>query len=202
MIKAVIFDYGRVLIKILPDEEYLKIFARAFGVSLTQFKKVSPPYFRPLDRGLPEEKFWPKLAKALKRSVPEKAATIFVKPFLKALVFYPEVFALVRLLRQKGIKTAVLSNNMLTQAQLLKERGGYQDFDEVILSCWVGLRKPDPAIYKLTARRLAVKCTECLFIDDNEKYLIPAKKLGMQTILAKNPQQVVKEVLNILSLKN
>jgi len=198
MIKAVIFDYGGVVIKILPDLEYEQIFADAFGVSLAEFQKILPPFFRQLDLGLPEKKFWPLISEAFKKPVPKNADKIFVEPFLKALVFYSEIFDLVRKLKQKGIKTAVLSTNMETQERLIRERHGYDDFDVVVLSNSVGLRKPDPEIYKLTVQKLKVKYTECLFIDDNEVNLFPAEKLGMKTILAKNPRQVVKDILKVL----
>lgn len=197
MIKAVIFDYGGVLIKILPDEEYLKIFADAFGVSLAEFQRVVPPFFRKLDLGLPEKEFWPLISRALKKPIPINADKIFVEPFLKNLVFHQEVFDLVRRLKEKGIKTAVLSTNMETQDRLIQKRHGYDDFDVVILSNRVGLRKPDPKIYKLTARQLKVKCSECIYIDDIENNLLPAQKLGMKTILAKNPRQVVEDVLKV-----
>lgn len=202
MIKAVIFDYGGVVIKILPDLEYEQIFADAFGVSLAEFQKISFPFFRQLDLGLPERKFWPLIAKAFKKPVPQNADKIFVEPFLKNLVFYKEVLALVRKLKEKGIKTAVLSTNMETQERLLRERQGYDDFDLVILSNRVGLRKPDPKIYKLTAKQLGVRCSECIYVDDIKNNLLPAQKLGMKTILAKNPRQVVKDILSILSFKN
>lgn len=198
MIKAVIFDYGGVLIKILPDEEYLRIFAEAFGVSLEEFQRVVLPFFCKLDLGLPEKEFWPLIATALRKPVPKNANKIFVEPFLKALVFYSDVFDLVGKLKAKGIKTAVLSTSMETQDKLISERHGYDAFDLVILSNRVGLRKPDPEIYKLTARQLKVKCSECLYIDDIKDNLLPAQKLGMKTILAKSPRQVVEEVLKIL----
>ena len=39
-------------------------------------------------------------------------------------------------------------------------------FDDVVLSCAVGLRKPDPAIYQLACERLGVEPEECLFVGD------------------------------------
>jgi epoxide hydrolase-like predicted phosphatase len=138
----------------------------------------------------------------MKKPIPKNADKIFVQPFLKALVFYPEIFDLVRRLRQKGIKTAVLSNNMETQERLIRERHGYDNFDLVILSNRVGLRKPDPEIYKLAVKKLKVKFSECVYVDDIEKNLIPARELGIKTILVTNPKQVAKNVLNTLSLNN
>lgn len=56
-------------------------------------------------------------------------------------------------------------------------------FDTMIISAEVGMVKPDPAIFKLTARKLGVEPSECIFTDDIEKYLHGAESVGMMTIL-------------------
>jgi putative hydrolase of the HAD superfamily len=52
----------------------------------------------------------------------------------------------------------------------------------VVESSVVGLRKPDPKIYKLACERLSVKPAETVFLDDLGPNLVPAKKLGIYTI--------------------
>jgi putative hydrolase of the HAD superfamily len=54
---------------------------------------------------------------------------------------------------------------------------------EVIISGEVGIRKPDPAIYRLAADKIGRPPGECIFVDDVEVNLIPARALGMETIL-------------------
>jgi len=55
--------------------------------------------------------------------------------------------------------------------------------DEVVLSCTVGLRKPDPAIYLLTCDRLGVEPEECLFVGDGANdELAGAKRVGMKAV--------------------
>ena len=44
--------------------------------------------------------------------------------------------------------------------------------------------------------RLKVKANECIYIDDREVNLEPAKKLGMKTILFRNAKQLKKELIN------
>jgi putative hydrolase of the HAD superfamily len=63
------------------------------------------------------------------------------------------------------------------------------------------MRKPELKIYRLTLKKLKVKPEECIFIDDKEKNLKPAKKLGIKTVLAKNPKQVIRDVCKILRIK-
>ena len=45
------------------------------------------------------------------------------------------------------------------------------------------IRKPDERIFQLTMEKLAVKASECLYVDDRRGYLEAAGKVGMHTIL-------------------
>lgn len=56
-------------------------------------------------------------------------------------------------------------------------------FEVIISSANSGVAKPDPRIYRLLLRALKAKPKECLFIDDKEKNLHPAEKLGMSVLL-------------------
>lgn len=199
MIKAVIFDYGDVIIYV-PEKIIVEGIANSYQMPLEEFMKVVPPLFHKFDKGLPEKKFWVLLSKKLGKPIPKNCFSLFVDPFLKHLVFYPEVLSLVKRLRKKGIKTAVLSNNCHPQEKVIRDLHGFDDFDLVILSNRVGLRKPDPKIYKLTVEKLGVKPSECIYVEDKETYLTPAQKLGMRTILAVSPRQTVKEVSRLVSL--
>jgi len=55
-------------------------------------------------------------------------------------------------------------------------------FDTVIFSCRVGLVKPEPEIYRMCLSYLALKAEDCLFIDDSEKNIAGAQKIGLNTI--------------------
>jgi len=55
----------------------------------------------------------------------------------------------------------------------------YTAFDAIIISALVGLRKPDPAIYELTAARLSVPPAHCLLVDDKARNTEVARAIGM-----------------------
>jgi len=59
-------------------------------------------------------------------------------------------------------------------------------FERVIVSCDVGVRKPRPKIYKLTLRKLKLKPSQTIFIDDLQWNTKPPQKFWMKTILFKN----------------
>jgi len=63
-------------------------------------------------------------------------------------------------------------------------------FDVFFSSCYLGVAKPDPAIYRLALQLTGRSAGECLVIDDRETNLAVARELGMQTILYRDPAQL------------
>jgi putative hydrolase of the HAD superfamily len=57
-----------------------------------------------------------------------------------------------------------------------------------ILSCDVGMKKPDSGIYLLACERLGVEPGECLFIGDGDsRELTGATNVGMTAVLIRAP---------------
>jgi len=82
----------------------------------------------------------------------------------------------VRRARAAGLKTALLSNSWGNEydEDLLAEL-----FDTTVISGEVGLRKPEPEIYRLTASRLGVPPGQCVFVDDLAPNIRGAVEVGM-----------------------
>jgi epoxide hydrolase-like predicted phosphatase len=203
MIKAVIFDYGGVL-KVphrLSDD-----LPTIFNISEDEVKKQresTAPLFSLFQRDLiKENEFWKRYAEIVKKPVPKNCRELARELYQKSLILYPEVRKFVKKLRDKKIETAVLSNIIKLQADIIRKNNGYEGFDVVVLSYKEKLEKPAPEIYLLTAERLGVKSDECIFIDDKEKNILIAKSLGMKIVLANNPDQVIKDVSHIINLEN
>jgi putative hydrolase of the HAD superfamily len=57
-------------------------------------------------------------------------------------------------------------------------------------SCFLGIRKPDEAIYRLALQVTQREADECLFIDDREVNLECPREMGLQTILCDNAFQL------------
>lgn len=79
-------------------------------------------------------------------------------------------------------KIGIISN--AGEDWVLKILGGdYKNlFDDIVLSYKVGLIKPEPEIYEMSARNLGVKEEECVFIDDILRYCQGAEQVGMNSI--------------------
>lgn len=86
-------------------------------------------------------------------------------------------------LRAAGIRLACLSNDVTAWSLRLRERFALVDrIDEWVISGAVGVRKPDPAIYRILLDRLGVAAPEVLFVDDRAKNLEPALALGLRAV--------------------
>jgi putative hydrolase of the HAD superfamily len=74
-------------------------------------------------------------------------------------------------------------------------------FELVVDSAWVGMRKPDPAIYRLTMERLGgLAPEEHLFVDDNELNIEAARDLGLHAIHFRSNEQAIPEIRAALGL--
>jgi putative hydrolase of the HAD superfamily len=95
----------------------------------------------------------------------------------------------VRGARASGVRTALISNSWGTS---IYDPGALEDlFDVVIISGEVGLHKPQPEIYRLTAERLGVEPEECVFVDDLRENVRGAEQVGMTAILHRDPEATV-----------
>jgi putative hydrolase of the HAD superfamily len=63
-------------------------------------------------------------------------------------------------------------------------------FPVFVSSCFVGLRKPEPAIYQLALDLTQKAAAECVFIDDRVLNLDAARLLGMHTIQMLDVEQL------------
>lgn len=100
----------------------------------------------------------------------------------------------VRRLRADGYRLAVLTNNVAEWSSFWRASIPIDLFDVVVDSCEVGLRKPDPAIFRLTCERLGVEPGEAVFLDDSPGHIDSARALGLRTILVTGPEQALAEL--------
>jgi HAD superfamily hydrolase (TIGR01509 family) len=75
-------------------------------------------------------------------------------------------------------------------------------FDDIVLSHTVGMTKPNPAIFRLAAKRLQCEPSQCTFIDDGELNCEAASQEGMQTIVYRDFIQFKREIESLLLESN
>lgn len=88
-------------------------------------------------------------------------------------------------LRARGYRTAVVTNNFKEITALWRARVDLDRlFDTVVDSCEVGVRKPDPGIYRIALERLGgVAPEDAVLLDDFEANLAGARAVGLHAVL-------------------
>lgn len=74
-------------------------------------------------------------------------------------------------------------------------------FDHVIESAKIGLRKPDPRIYRMMLETLGVDPARCVYLDDLGVNLKPAREMGMTTIKVISADQAIADLEAATGLK-
>ncbi len=196
MIKAIIFDWGNVLIG-NGEVERLNYFSKVLNVSEDKLKPVLSKYITLFDTGaLDEETLWMKVQEDLgSRDI--KVLTIWKKAWDEIYFEFEEMWEIARKLKSNGYKLALLSNTEKPTTEL-SVSPEYAIFDAKVFSCLEGVRKPDRKIYEITLGRLGVKPEEAVFIDDREDYVEGAKIVGLRAI-HHNPENISKTVSELKS---
>jgi epoxide hydrolase-like predicted phosphatase len=209
-VRAVISDFGGVLTNRLI--EAFAAFQDETGISMEQLgrgmQRVSEregeyPLFR-LERGeVTEEQFLGDLAWGLEPELGHRPTLHrFREIYFEALHANGPMLGLMRELRDAGHRMAILTNNVREWEPLWRAKLPVDEiFELVVDSAWVGMRKPDPAIYELTVRRLeGVETGECLFVDDNDVNVEAARELGMAAVHFRSNEQAIPEIRALTGL--
>jgi putative hydrolase of the HAD superfamily len=145
------------------------------------------------------EEFSVGLAQVLtERSGVDVSAEGLVEKLFSRMELDEAMFAAVAGARSAGVKTALLSNSWGSD-NYPRERFG-DTFDVLVISGEVGIRKPDPQIFHLAARRLGVAPHDCVFIDDLDRNIEVAADLGIAGILHRNSDETIAEMADLLGL--
>jgi putative hydrolase of the HAD superfamily len=122
--------------------------------------------------------------------------------FLERLQPNEPMIEFVRAQRERGLRTALLTNNVREWEPLWRAKlpGLEELFEVVVDSAFVGLRKPDPAIYRLTLERLGGVAPErCVFVDDLDVNCDAARELGMAEVRFASAEQAIPEIESALA---
>ena len=111
----------------------------------------------------------------------------------------PEMVEALRRTRAK-LKTGCITNNLPANAigsagrRTLYITEVMALFDHVIESAKLGLRKPDPRIYRMMVEALGVDPKRCVYLDDLGVNLKPAREMGMTTIKVVSATQAIADL--------
>ncbi len=116
----------------------------------------------------------------------------FRQKFWGALEPNAEMIALMRELKARGLKMAMLTNNVREWEPLWRAMLPVDEiFEEIVDSAFVGCRKPEARIHELTLERIGMPAGACLFIDDLQPNIEGAEAAGMNAVHFRNNEQAI-----------
>lgn len=178
-IRAVIFDFGGVLVRMVDDRPRLKL-AEQLGIPLSKLDDLV--YFsesaQTASRGeINVGMHWEAVRETL--GIQPGAMAGFLEQYWSADDVNWKLLDYIRSLHPR-YKVGLLSNAWDDLRQTLHKRWNIDGlFDELVISAEVKLVKPDPRIFRLALERLSVQPAEAVFIDDIAENVEAAQKEGL-----------------------
>jgi putative hydrolase of the HAD superfamily len=204
VIEAVLWDFGGVILS-SPFDAFAA-YERDAG--------LPENFIRSLNAHNPDANAWARMERS--EISPDEFATLFeaeaaaaghridgrhVLSLLSGSV-RPEMVEALRRVRAR-YRVACITNNVKTgagpgmarDAERARHIGEIMElFEHVVESSQLGLRKPDPRIYRHTCDLLGVVPQNCIYLDDLGINLKPARAMGMRTIKVGEPAQAIAEL--------
>jgi putative hydrolase of the HAD superfamily len=203
-ITTVISDFGGVLTTPLlrsfaAFQDHSGIAPESLGRAMQRVaeREGAHPLFE-LEKGkLTEDDFLALLAGELETELGHRPELHgFREIYFKALDPNEPMVELMRGLRERGYRMALLTNNVREWEPLWRSLLPVDEIFELIVdSAFVGMRKPDAEIYELTLERLGgTSPAECLFVDDVEVNIEAARELGLTAVHFRENEQAIPEI--------
>lgn len=180
MIKCMIIDWGGVCTESHLIHNYSKKLENELNVSAEKAEEVFIEKDTPYELGqISSDEFWNHFSSRLNVDR-DRAREIFVQ----TQNVKSDVIDYVKSLKVQ-FHVVLLTNNYFDLLDNI--RNNYSEtFHMIYSSSELGIKKPDENIYRKVLNDMRLSPSECIFIDDKEKNLVPAKELGMFTIQFKD----------------
>ncbi len=188
-IRSVILDMGGVLTLPQREDEVERIMdAMGFDGGVADFSAAYGERRREYDRGdLSRAEYWGSVAASLGLDGPSEAALELLRRLdIESWLSFMNERMLEELegIRSRCRSLVLLSNIHEDGARYVRSgpgRAWSSRFDALVLSCELGLAKPEAEIYDAAVKASAADALECLFVDDNEENVEGAKRAGLRS---------------------
>jgi putative hydrolase of the HAD superfamily len=200
LIKAIIFDFGRVISAQKPVSLF-RAYEKELGLTpgtINQIMFESQAWQDTLVGRISATEFWyaigPSLGLKSHRRIDEFRRRYYADESIDS-----GVLNLIRQLHE-NYKLAVLSNNPPGLIDWLSDWEILELFDVVFCSGDEGMAKPDPVVYNVTLKRLGTLPHEAIFIDDTIGHVKAAQSLGIHAVLFTESEQLELDLNRLLTM--
>ena len=204
-IRAAIFDVGGVLTN-SPVTAIID-FSRQHGISDETRTRIfagdRSPWSRFERSELTPAVFASEFDAILREAGGRTSGQAFLEWFARGWGERAEMIAVVKAL-QGRVRLGCITNNILHEQPDPTRTSGADVrglFEVVIESAKVGVRKPEPAIFRMACDALAVEPNEAVFLDDMGVNLKGARELGMVTIKVDHTFSAIDELQAVLGIQ-
>ena len=190
----IIFDLGGVVVRWEPAALLAQIFDDPATCQVLHTEFIGHADWLELDRGTmaPEDA----VARAARRTgLSEQTVRHFLQKVPPSLVPIPETVGLLYQLRDRGHSLYCLSNMHFASIEYLERTHGFWDvFSGKVISCRIGLCKPEAKIYAHLLEAYQLDAAATVFVDDVDVNLAAARQFGMRTIRFESSAQCAEEL--------
>jgi 2-haloacid dehalogenase len=194
-IQAIVFDFGGVLLDWNPHNLFNRYFSgntEAIDQFLAEIK--FPEWNAQQDKG----RSFAEGVAILSAQYPQHSHLIqaFHENWVETVTGeIPGTVAILSRLKEKGYPLYGLSNWSQETFPLMRRQYAFFNLlDDMVISGYVNLIKPDPTIFHLLLEKIGKPANKCLLIDDSEKNISAAKELGFVTIHFQSSMQLAAEL--------
>lgn len=179
--KNIVFDLAGVVFARNP-ERFPKELEEFFSFVFTTPDGGVPKFWSDYDRGTRSVDEVAEAVAEYRQCTVEEAK----RNMLLAIEYQEEVAPTARLipeLKEAGYRVLVLSNMSKEYIEFLRRMPVYQHLTEEVISCEVGLVKPEREIYELLLSRYSLHPEETIFVDDRVENVDAAAEMGITPFL-------------------
>ncbi len=207
-IRAVVFDHYGTLVDIWTNEgkpeifHYLSLYLQYFGAHTTRdklrssFEEERERYVKKTREPYPEVDLEIVFKKILQKHqlgnpfLTESCCKLYRLLSLERIKLFPDTLAVLKEIKRTGHPMALVSDAQKVFAlDEIRFLGLTEFFPYLVLSTYVGFKKPDPRLFAIASSLLNIDPSEMVYIGDNpDKDIEGAKQTGMKTILVRRPR--------------
>jgi putative hydrolase of the HAD superfamily len=197
-LRAVVFDYGKVLSEDPHPEAYQELL-RITGLPEDEFESRYWVDRLAYDRGdLTGPAYWAKLVADAGLDLSTKEVAQLNASDVRMWTSINErMVAWHKKLKERGLKTAILSNmGDSVMERILEIFAWVEEFDVLVWSFQHRMIKPDAAIYQLALNKLGAAPEETLFLDDKLENIEAARQLGIHGVQFSTVEQLREDLVS------
>jgi putative hydrolase of the HAD superfamily len=200
MIKAMIFDFGGVLV-LTEDSRPRHAWDERLRLPAGSVERAihhSDLWIQAQLGRVSYRAYWEGVAEML-RMRPEDIPPLRQDYFSGDRLNY-RLVSLLRDLKSEGYTVALLANEMAQLRNRLKELQIDTLFDHVLISAEIGVMKPDPTAYRVALQALEAGPQQTILVDDSLVNVRGAQPLGIHTILFRPEIDLRSELMRTWSI--